>query len=400
MTVKQIPSDKVELGMYVTGLDRPWIETPFMFQGFEVKDQKEIDDLKQFTNYVYISSPDEEVEYKKFERKLLTPAQKPKINHTTYKNTISADDEIKQIRTSHEDFSKSLSEIKRLVISEGVVKIEHIEEPIKVMVSSVTKNPDAYIWLTRLRKFDSFLYKDSLMTAVLGTAMGRKLGLPESELQLLASGCLLLDLGKLLLPTGLLRKAGPLNERDWALMKQHVTYGIEILDRSPNFNPAIIDIVRTHHERIDGSGYMDGLQGSEIPYYGQIAGIVDTYVAVTTPRPYATPVSHSKAQAILFKQKGQQFDEMLVEYFIHTLSAYPTGALVELSTGEVGIVKAQKSGARLRPDIILLLNPKKKPYGSFTIANLDDYTVNGELVTIARSLPDGSYGLEIEELSF
>jgi hypothetical protein len=73
---------------------------------------------------------------------------------------------------------------------------------------------------------------------------------------------------------------------------------------------------------------------------------------------------------------------------------------VELSTGEVGIVKSQKGGARLRPDVILLLNPKKEPYGSFTIANLDDYTVNDELVTIARSLPDGCYGLEIEELSF
>jgi HD-GYP domain-containing protein (c-di-GMP phosphodiesterase class II) len=400
MTVKQIPSDKVELGMYISRLDRPWIETPFIFQGFVVKEQWEIDELKRFTKYVYISAPDEEIELKKYKGKLPESDQKTNIKNTIYKNTISADDEIEQIRTSHANFARSILEIEGLVIAEGIVKIEHIEEPIKTMVNSVTKNPDAYIWLTRLKKFDSFIYKDSLMKAVLGAALGRKLGLPENELQILASGCLLMDIGKLLLPTGLLHKAGELNKSDWKWMKKHVQYGIDILERSSNISSAIIDIVRTHHERLDGSGYMDGLQGSEIPYYGQIAGIVDTYVAVTNPRPYATPLSHSKAQSMLYNQKSHQFDEMLVEYFILTLSAYPTGTLVELSTGEVGIVKSQKGGARLRPDVILLLNPKKEPYGSFTIANLDDYTVNDELVTIARSLPDGCYGLEIEELSF
>ncbi|MGD8569131.1 MAG: DUF3391 domain-containing protein [Gammaproteobacteria bacterium] len=404
MTVKQIPSDKVEMGMYISGLDRPWIETPFLFQGFVVSEQKELDDLRQFTKYVYVAAPDEEIELEKYEVKqshsIKTSDETTNIKSKTYKTTISADDEIKQIRSSHEEFSNSLSEIETLIRSGGILKIEYIEEPVNAMVKSVTKNPDAYIWLTRLQKFDSFMYKDSLMNAVLGAALGRQLGLPEDEIQVVASGCLLLDIGKLLLPTELLHKPSRLNKQEWTMMKKHVQFGIDILERSSNFDPNIIDIVRTHHERIDGSGYMDGLVGNEIPYYGQIAGIVDQYVAVTNPRPYATVLSHSKAQGMLFEQKGRFFDEMLVEYFIHTLSAYPTGTLVELSTGEVGIVKAQKGGARLRPDVILLLNPEKEPYGSFTIANLDDYTVDDELVTIARSLPDGCFGLQIEELSF
>jgi len=262
MSVKQIPSDKVEFGMYISGLDRPWIETPFLFQGFVVSEQQEIDDLKNFTKYVYIKAPDEEFEIKKPESRKpqqgLQQDQTANINKIKYKNTVSADEEIQRIRTSHENFAKSLTDIENLIRSGGILKIEHIEEPVNVMVSSVKKNPDAYLWLTRLRKFDSFVYKDALMNAVLGTALGRQLGLPESELQILAAGCLLMDIGKLLLPTEMIHKPGSLVRKEWILMKKHVEFGVKILERSGKFNPNIIDIVRTHHERINGSGYMDG----------------------------------------------------------------------------------------------------------------------------------------------
>jgi hypothetical protein len=90
---------------------------------------------------------------------------------------------------------------------------------------------------------------------------------------------------------------------------------------------------------------------------------------------------------------------MLVEYFIQTLSTYPTGSLVELSSGEIGIVKAQKPGQHLRPDIILLLDADKQPYGSFTLINLDNYNVDNQPVRITKTLADGEYGINIEELS-
>jgi len=94
------------------------------------------------------------------------------------------------------------------------------------------------------------------------------------------------------------------------------------------------------------------------------------------------------------------FDEMLVEYFIQTLSTYPTGSLVELSSGEVGIVKAQKSGQNLRPDVILLLDPDKQPYGNFALINLDNYSHNDTPVRIVKTLADGEYGIDVEDLSF
>jgi HD-GYP domain-containing protein (c-di-GMP phosphodiesterase class II) len=399
MSVKQISSDEIEIGMYVSSLDRPWLETPFMFQGFIVQDQQEIDELIRLTKFVYILVPDDVIKLEKPTLQGQSSKSANNLKKNIYKRISAVDEEIEQIRSSHEIFSESLSDMEKLIKEGASIRLDLIEEPIKIMVKSVSKNPDAYLWLSRLRKFDSFLYKDSLMSAVLSASLGRRLGLEENELQVLSAACLLMDIGKLALPTELIHKSDRLTEEEWELMKTHVQLGVDILSSSSNYKPQIIDIVRTHHERIDGSGYPEGLNGTDIPLFGQIAGIVDQYVAVTNPRPYAEVISHSKAQAMLFNQKGSYFDEMLVEYFIQTLSTYPTGTLVELSTGEVAIVKAQKSSARLKPDVIMLLNNNKEPYGSYMVVSLDNYSVGNMPVTISSTLANGTYGIQIEELS-
>ncbi|MDZ7803258.1 MAG: hypothetical protein U5K34_04685 [Thiohalophilus sp.] len=90
---------------------------------------------------------------------------------------------------------------------------------------------------------------------------------------------------------------------------------------------------------------------------------------------------------------------MLVEYFIQALCTYPTGSLVELSSGEVGIVKTQRSGHNLRPDVILLLDPDKQSYGSYTLVNLDNYSKNNQPVRVVRTLAANEYDIDIEELS-
>jgi len=400
MAVKQIPSREVEIGMYISHLDRPWVETPFLFQGFEVRSQEDIDELCEHTKHVYVMVPDEEIEVGGLTSHQTASVEASELIHkTNYSDTVSAEEEVKKIRSSHEELSALFTEIETLVQSGGTLRLEVLEQPVKYMVDSVAKNPDAYLWLTRLKKFDSFLYKDAVTSAVLATALGRQLGMAAQELQALATGCMLMDIGKLSLPTELLHKPERLDHDEWELMKTHVDRGLELLKACPKCSPAVLDVVRTHHERLDGGGYPQGLQGSEIPLFGQIAGIVDQYVAVTSPRPFAKPISPSKAEEMLYKQRGTMFDEILVEYFIRALSTYPTGSLVELSTGEVAIVKAQKSGLNLKPDVILLLGPNKEPYGTYTLASLDNYTKDDLPVTIVKTLADGEYGVSIEELS-
>jgi len=400
MPVKKIPSSDIEIGMYITRLDRPWTESPFMFQGFEVQNKQDLEDLRKLTQHVYIIIADELIELAEPESVAAASADGASVMHkNTYQNTVSAEEELKNIRSVHESVTELFDEIKTLIQSGGTLRLESFERPVKSMVSSVVRNPDAYLWLTRLKKFDSFLYKDSLTTSVLGTALGRQMGLAEEVLQTLATGCMLMDVGKMTLPSEILHKAGRLDQAEWDLMKSHVERGLELLDACPRCDPMIRDIVHMHHERVDGCGYPNGLRNNEISLFGQIAGIVDQYVAVTSPRPYADAISPSKAEEMLYKQRGKQFDEIVVEYFIRTLSTYPTGSLVELSTGEVAIVKAQKSGLQLKPDVILLLNPNKEPYGTYTVIGLDNYRQHDLPVTIVKTLADGEYGVSIEELS-
>ncbi|MGD8998804.1 MAG: HD domain-containing phosphohydrolase [Granulosicoccaceae bacterium] len=400
MPVKQIPSNEIEVGMYVASLDRPWSETPFLFQGFEVHSQQEIDELQRLTRHVHIMVPDEEIVLKRLPDDHEGSLQSLNMLHRIkYNTTVAAQDEVVAVRESHETISQLITEIESLVQAESKLRLDDIEKPVKIMVNSVLKNPDAYLWLTRIRKFDSFIYKDSLSAAVWATALGRRMGMTEQDLCTLATGCMLMDVGKLALPTELLQKHSRLDHDDWELMKTHVGHGLSILEADPHCTTDIMDIVRTHHERLNGSGYPAGLHGSQIPLFGQIAGIVDFYVAVTTPRPFARVISPSQAEQMLYDQKDNFFDEILVEYFIQTLSPYPTGSLVELSTDEVAIVMAQNPGLRLRPNVVLLLDPDKKTYGANTLVNLADYKKDNIPVTIVKTLRDGSYGLQIEELS-
>jgi len=400
MPIKKIPSDSLQLGMYVSSLDRPWVETPFMFQGFELQDQEEIDELKRLTRHVYVIIPDEEIELSLVPEQRAQAAAGTRINGSTDQpQSTPAHQEIKKAQPAHQAFTRLFTEIESLVRADKPLPMALFDEPVKSLVGSVTRNPDAYIWLTRLKRYDSFLYKDSLESAVWAVALGRRLGIAEQGLHDLAIGCLLMDIGKLRLPAALLNKTERLDHDEWDLMKTHVELGIALLEETGGYPDAVLNIVRSHHERLDGCGYPAGLEGDHIPLFAQIAGIVDQYVAVTSARPFAAPISPSRAEEMLYKQRGVLFDEMLVEYFIQTLTAYPTGSLVELSSGEVAIVKAQKSGHHLRPDVILLLGKDKQPYGTYTLANLDDYSKDGNPVRIVKTLANGEYGVGIEELS-
>jgi HD-GYP domain-containing protein (c-di-GMP phosphodiesterase class II) len=402
MPVKKISVDDVEIGMYVSSLDRPWRETPFLFQGFLIREQEEVDQLKQLCRHVFILLPDEEIVLSGgCSRESAEPLPEEPVGETRYETTRDAQQEVQAVAPSHDKLVAVLRDVQAMLRENQELDLPMVEESVNVMVQSIERNPDAYLWLTRIRKFDSYIYRDALNSAVLAAAFGRELGLERDKLNALATGAMFMDIGKTVLPSELLNKPGRLTEDEWALMKSHVEHGLRILDETPDVPMDVLDIVRTHHERFDGSGYPAVLKGRSIPLLGQMAGIVDFYVSITTPRPYAKPISPSNAAYMLYRQRGRHFSEKLVRAFIQMLGTYPTGSLVELSSGEVGIVVSQNPGLRLKPNVVLLLDPNKDPYESYPIVNLTDYShrTNGELVTIRRTLADGQFGINIEELS-
>ncbi len=401
MPVIKISSLELEIGMFVSSLDRPWSETPFLFQGFMIKEESELNKLRELTRHVYIMVPDEEIRLHG-----LPSGPTSTTNHSNvmgkvqYETTTTILEELPEIHDAHQKLTLLITEVEDVVHAQGEIDQENMTQSVEILVNSVERNPDAYVWLTRIRHFDSYIYKDALASSAWATALGRQLGMTKENLQILATGMLLMDVGKMELPKEILHKPSRLEYDEWELIKTHVDRGLQLLESRGNYPPEILEMVHSHHERLDGSGYPEGLSGRQIPLFAQIAGLIDFYVSVTNPRPFAPSLSPARALHMLYQQQGTYFDELLVQQFIQVIGTYPTGSLVELSSGEVAVVMSQNPGQRLRPNLVLLLDPDKKPYGSNTILNLLNQTEdrNGQPLNIVSSLPDGEYGLVIDEL--
>jgi response regulator RpfG family c-di-GMP phosphodiesterase len=224
----------------------------------------------------------------------------------------------------------------------------------------------------------------------------------QEKLEQLALGGLLLDVGNIRLPKELLEKRETLSNEEWDTIKTHVIHSIALIQRSKEVSSHVIDMVSTHHERYDGSGYPKGLEGDEIPLLGQIAGIVDAYVSVTFPRPGRNAVPSDFATNVLFKQRNKYFKADLVDKFIACVGLYPPGSLVELNTGQVAIVVTQNTQWRLRPRIMLILDKNKTPLDSYPFIDLMTEIEDeaGNPLSIKNGIRDGEYSIDISKLTF
>ena len=159
-----------------------------------------------------------------------------------------------------------------------------------------------------------------------------------------------------------------------------------------------INVAYMHHERPDGKGYPNGLYAKDLSLFTKIIAIVDTYDAITNDRVYAKGRPSTEALRIIYEQRGRQFDEQLAMAFIQTIGIYPPGMLVELISGEVGIVVDATSGPKHLPQILVVLDENKQPCKEISV-NLA-LTVDAEDSRGARiksALPDGSYGLRMKD---
>lgn len=398
----------LETGMFVSRLDRPWLETPFPLQGLMVASAHEIDALRSVCNYVYIDTgagrgPDPR--WLEFEE----PAAKAKANgkeeiaalhRTDWTLQSEFEIEIKQAEQAHDSLQDGIEEVMGDLESGKHIDLRKLKDGVEAMIDSILRNPAAFTWLKEIKRRDSYAYQHAMGCAIWAAAFGRHLGLEKGELHELALGGLLCDVGKTRLPVELLAKQGRLEESEAMLVREHVEHSLRIVESTPGVSPRIVDMVACHHERHDGSGYPKGLKGTDIPIFGRILGLVDSYDAMTCVRPWAGSLSPHKAVAELYELRGKQFQAELVEQFIQTCGIYPTGSLVELSTGEVGVVTAVHSLKRLRPRLMLLLDRDKRPLAQFRPLDLSvvEHADDGEPLMVRTGLPIGAYGIDPKEL--
>jgi putative nucleotidyltransferase with HDIG domain len=152
----------------------------------------------------------------------------------------------------------------------------------------------------------------SEQVVALAGAVARRLNLDGEEVERIAAAALLHDIGKVAVPDSILSKPGPLNDEEWAIMREHTVVGERILRAVPGLGP-VARMVRHGHERFDGAGYPDGLRGEEIPLGARVVLACDAYDAMTSARPYRDALSHEQAVAELTAGSGTQFDPRVVD---------------------------------------------------------------------------------------
>ncbi len=317
----------------------------------------------------------------------------------TYRDQVTVEQEVPRAREAVAQASDLLDKLVSDIRLGNSFEVERIEEIVDDMVDSIIRNPDALMWVARLREQDINTYGHGLQVSVYLTAFGRHLGFPKPQLSSLAQAGLLLDIGKIRLPKELLEKQGRLTPEEFEQAKEHVAYGLAVLEQTPNIGVEVLEGISQHHERMNGSGYPSGLQGDEIGIYGRMAGIVDCFAALTKRRPYAEAVSSYEALRSLTGWGGEFFQEALVQQFVSSVGVFPVGSLIELSTGEVAVVVAHNKVRRLKPRVLIVTGPDKTPAPYPTMIDLlyDPKMGGEEPVYIKRGLAAGAYGLDLRD---
>jgi len=402
-TIKIYTSD-LEIGMYVSGLDRSWLGTPFVMQGFRVESRDQVDQLQEYCSYVLIDA----LKSRQTENDL-----QGKVRSTRERKPVNAIFRGRQLETydDHSDFFAEqplaeaaletlvddLLEVYSQVTDGGKIDQIQLKRSVEPLIGSISRNPDACLWVARLKQHDEYSYHKALAVAIWAVSLGRELGLPRRDLRSLAMGGMLMDIGKLRVAPEMLQAERALTSEERKLSQAHVLHGRQILAESGITNQDVVDMVAYHHERLDGTGYPMGLQRDAIPPVARIAGIVDTYGALTSERSYAPAQSPAAAIKLLYEMRDVKFQAELVEAFIKAIGVYPAGSLVELSSGEIGVVVAESRFRRLRPKVMILLDENKQRLHDPHVVDLEelpDSLEQGALL-IRKSLKPGAYDIDL-----
>ncbi|MDJ0956109.1 MAG: DUF3391 domain-containing protein [Arenicellales bacterium] len=366
---RKVASRDLEVGMYIAELDRPWLQAPFAppfeFQGFTIQKEEEVERIQKICRYVRID-PNRGKEAKRYladgvQLKDITevfvslPATS--LPKEVYKEKTSFEQEVPTAKQILADTGQVYTKIINDLEKEREIDAEEVKNAVSGLVESVLRNPEAVSWLVGLKQRDTATYVHAISVAVLALTVGRFLGLSIEHLEALGTATLLQDIGKMSLPDNLLHKLDRLDLAEREALKEHVTASVQMLEKAKGFSHQVIQTVRMHHERFDGSGYPQGLFGDDIPLLATISGIVDCYQAGISPRPYRKPKTSFEVLMELYGERDGAFPGGIVEQFIQCIGVFPIGSFVLLNTKEVGIVVRRNQVQQLKPKVMILIDP-------------------------------------------
>jgi putative nucleotidyltransferase with HDIG domain len=363
--LKKISVEHLTLGMHLHEFCGSWMEHPFWRTKFVLRDQKDLDAVRASSiRQVWIDvskgldtseGVTQEANEAEVDRELqaAAAAEKPAAQEKT------------SMREEAARAARICAKSKQAVVSMfqearmgKAVDAKDCAPLVEEISNSIARNPGALISLARLKTADDYTYMHSVAVCALMIALARQLGLDDEQTRQAGLSGLLHDLGKAWVPNAILNKPGKLTDEEFAEIKKHPSHGHAALLQGSGVPEMALDVCLHHHEKTDGSGYPKGLKANEISLFAKMGAVCDVYDAITSNRPYKAGWDPAESLRKMAEWSKGHFDEAVFQAFVKSLGIYPTGSLVLLASGRIGVVTEQSEKSLLAPKVKVFFSTK------------------------------------------
>jgi HD-GYP domain-containing protein (c-di-GMP phosphodiesterase class II) len=371
--LKRIPVDQLSLGMHLQAFCGAWLDHPFWRTEFVLNDPNDLILIRESAiTEVWIDvSKGLDIEPSST-REVIVAVQRIPEPAPVVQEKTSFDHELMRA-------AKICAKGKEAVVSMfqearmgKAIEADAAAPLVEEISNSVLRNPGALISLARIKIADDYTYMHSVAVCALMIALSGKLGLDKQQTREAGMAGLLHDLGKAMIPLEILNKPGKLTEAEFALVKTHPEEGHKLLLTGKGISDIVRDVCLHHHEKMDGSGYPNGLNSDTMSLFAKMGAVCDVYDAITSNRPYKAGWDPAESIKRMAEWKGH-FDPEIFQAFVKSLGIYPVGSLVRLESGKLGVVVEQGEQSLLKPKVRVFFSTKSQIY------------ITPELIDIARS---------------
>ncbi len=384
--------EKLKIGMYVGKLDKDWKDSPFLFQGFPIEDQQQLELLREECREVTVDFKTQE-EYKNY---LMGAGDVVELEGEVQHADMQLLEELPQALKSFDESAKTLKILMRQVMQGNPIDLQRVEKSVAECINSLERYPEALLLAINNKNGIHYTAEHSMRVSVIAIAFGLELGMSQEQVRVLGLSAMLHDIGKAMIPHKIINKVGKLDKDETQIIKSHPKESFRLLSKIEGLSEVVKEVALSHHEREDGKGYPRHIPKDRVSRYAKLVSIIDAYDAIVSDRPYNKAREPSHAFRILNHGKGKKFDPDLVEHFVEWLGIYPVGSLVEMVTGELAIVLKKHSKKSMSPRVMIVTDENKKTgYEKVIDLSLMEMHSNGKPYKIKSILVSNAHGINI-----
>ncbi|MEE1672336.1 HD domain-containing protein [Agarivorans aestuarii] len=370
MSKTEIPTQLLQVGHYIS-LPLGWTAHPFMRNNFLIKNNEQLTVIKSLGL--------ELIEVVPSKSKVATPQLNQDDSVDEKQSEVAEVDPdqawLEELRNGQKRANKAYlqnAENFRLALTKFTSKPEEayysIFEQVNITLQLMFKSSSAHsVYVSLEPSSDEDIFFHSVNVAVLAILVAKNLGFTEKECQHLCIAAMIHDIGELKVPQQIRRKPTEWSQAEQNFYQTHPKFGAELIKKAGSFPEEVLPIVINHHERLDGSGYPQGLKAKDLNKATQLLAIADAFEHLCSPLPNQKRMTPQEAFASLYKSADTKFNKLYLEQLMNTLGIYPPGSIVSLSNNGFAMVMSSNPKEKLKPRVLLLEKGK-----NFTNANLVD----------------------------